>query len=112
MMRLCPNGKKLEERARLENDVAAFLQAGGVIEQCDHTDNKTYRDRLNRQKRKGSRGLPPGFSSTALPGRHIQHTTDGRKSVGAGPGHQWRDTYKAKGKGHNSFGIAASGVTI
>ena len=107
-MRLSPNAKKLEERARLEDDVAAFLQAGGAITTHDHTDNKTYRDRM--RKRQGSRGNPPNGLGM---GRQIQHTVDGKKNVGATPDHQWRSSIKdGKRPERNTFGIMASGVTI
>lgn len=88
---------KAEERARLEDDVAAFLQAGGEITNHDHTDNKFHRDRLTKRKRIGSRGLPPGHSSTALP----DSPNVNKQNPGATPDHTWRGGYRY-----------ATGVTI
>lgn len=98
MMLPSPKKGKAEERARLESDVAAFLAAGGEIEVCDHTANKTWRDR--KKKRKGSRGVAPGVVSTVIPERQ-------RASPGAPSDHMWRH-----GKTGHTFRLAAIGATV
>jgi len=84
-MRPTPKQEREALRSELTNDVAAFLMQGGTITEHDYTDNKTYKDSLDRTKRIGSRGLPPGLSTTTNPA-----AAAARAQVGAGKDHKWR----------------------